>query len=200
MSSGWPRRRTGSILAAIGESRSPRNPDTEVRFTIGEEQVRLRKRRAALGFFFAACLTAVILVLNRRDPRSYNEVLTWSVVGFLGVFSIVFFFRHLRYLRLARDHWLEISDGRLRFHTRGSDTELDLRDDVAAVRHFRHRQQLRHLQIILKNNRGIRLESYDDLEGLAKALADQMEPANPAEDSASPGDGAQDPTHPVKGN
>jgi hypothetical protein len=116
----------------------------------------------------------MIVLLNQHNPRDYNDILMWSVLGFLGLFGIIYLFRHMRYLRLVRDHWLELEEGKLRFHSQGSDSELNLRDEVAAIRFFRGKGGLLHIQIILKNNRGIRLESYSDLEGLAKALADQV--------------------------
>jgi hypothetical protein len=79
----------------------------------------------------------------------------------------------LRYLRLIDDHCLEVVAGKLRFLTAGKCSELEF-EQVSALRLFRRRGKLRHIQLLLKNNRGIRLEGYQDLDRLAQCLQDAL--------------------------
>lgn len=61
----------------------------------------------------------------------------------------------------------------LRFSTRGQVTELDL-GQVAAMRLFQRKGNVQHIQLRLTNGRGIRLEGYDNLAGLAQLLRDEL--------------------------
>ena len=52
-------------------------------------------------------------------------------------------------------------------------TELDPKN-IAAIRFFRKKGELQHIQIRLRNNRGIRLEGYEELEELGRLLTEAV--------------------------
>lgn len=80
---------------------------------------------------------------------------------------------------------MEVHPGVVEFWTAGRKTELDLKE-VAAMNIYRRRRDgtLRHIQLRLKNHRGIRLEGYEDPEGMASALEAQLPKAHVAQRSA----------------
>ena len=141
-----------------------------VRFRIGEEELRRRRRNLAWGLLLSALLAGIIAVQNYRYPQQYNDVLMWSVAGFVVLANLVNYLRHRRYLRLAREHYLEVLEDRLRFFSGGELSELEL-GGIAALRFFRRRGVLGHIQILLTNQRGVRLEGYQDMEQLGERLA-----------------------------
>jgi hypothetical protein len=94
-----------------------------------------------------------------------------SIVLLLANLGNLFFL--LRYLRKIRDHHVELAAGRLRFVTGGDCSELDLAQ-VATIRLFKRWGKLQHIQLVLRNNRGIRLEGYQDLQRLAERLQDAL--------------------------
>ncbi len=138
-------------------------------FTITAESLRQRKRNIIWGALFSVLLVLVVL---QASTEKENLPLVWSVLGFVVIANVVNLYRHLRYLRLVRDHRLELLPERIEFWTGGDKTVLDLKD-VAGVFLYRWRGQLRHIQVRLKNNRGIRLEGYSDLEELTAGLIKQ---------------------------
>jgi len=146
-------------------------------FVIGSEALEQRNRNILWGAGFSLILAAVIAVGHYRYPETYNDVLLWSVVGFVILANLVNLLRHLRYLRLVKTHRVEVHAGLLRFWTGPDKSELNL-SDVAQVNLFRKKGVLQHLQIRLKNNRGIRLEGYQDLERLAGLLTEQIPKAH----------------------
>lgn len=146
-------------------------------FAISGEALEQRSRNILWGAGFSLAFAALITFGHYRYPQTYNDLLLWSVVGFLAIANLVNFLRHRRYLRLVRDHRVEVHPGTLRFRTGTEHSELDL-NDVAAINLFRRKNVLRHIQLILKNNRGIRLEGYRDLERLAERLSEQVPAAH----------------------
>ncbi len=142
-------------------------------FTIGRTEIRKRNRNVVGGLVFGSMLAALIVVQNQRSPDVYNTTLLWSVVGFVVIANVVNLVRHLRYVRLTKSHRLEVLDDSIRFVTGNEMTELQL-EDVAAIRLFHRRKELLHIQVLLKNKRGIRLEGYDDLEGLSRLLQNRV--------------------------
>ncbi len=142
-------------------------------FVISEEALALRNRNILWGAGLSLILAAVIAFGHYRYPQTYNDVLLWSVVGFVILANLVNLIRHLRYLRLIKEHRLEVHPGSVRFWTGADRTELDLKD-IAMINLYRNKGDLRHIQIRLNNNRGIRLEGYQDLERLAALLAEQV--------------------------
>jgi hypothetical protein len=151
-------------------------------FTIDEGSLAQRKRNILLGLFFSLVLALVIALGHYRYPETYNDVLLWSVIGFVGIGNLVNWLRHRRYVRLIRDHRIEVHPGRVEFWTKGEKSVLDV-GDIAALTLYRRRGTLRHIQVRLKNNRGIRLEGYRDLDRLADLLAGQIPKAHVVERS-----------------
>jgi hypothetical protein len=149
-------------------------------FTISDESLRKRDRNLLWGLLFSLLLAAVIVAGHYRYPETYNDVLLWSVVGFVVIGNLVNYYRHRRYLRLIRDHRIQVHEGRIEFWTGGAKTELAM-GDIAGVFLYRRGRGLGHLQIRLKSNRGIRLEGYGDLQGLADAITRQLPKAHVAE-------------------
>lgn len=147
--------------------------DTTNVFVIDEASLAQRRRNIAWGAGFSLILAAVIAVGNYRYPETYNDVLLWSVVGFVILANLIGYLRHWRYVRLVRDHRIEVYPGSVRFWTGPEKTQLAL-DDVAMMNLFRKKGALQHIQLRLKNNRGIRLEGYRDIERLAALLAEQL--------------------------
>ena len=139
------------------------------RFTISPESLRERSRNIAYGLVLSIGLASLVYWGHIQFPKSFNNTLLVSVVLFVVAANLINYVRHRRYLRLVKDHWIEIQPERVRFHAAGTITELDL-EDVAALNFYRRRGARRHVQIKLKDNRGIRLEGYGDMEVLVKAL------------------------------
>lgn len=139
------------------------------RFTISPESLRERSRNIAYGLILGIGLALLVYWGHVHFPQSFNKTFLVSVFLFVVAANLINYVRHRRYLRLARDHWIQIQPERVRFHAAGAITELDL-DDIAAVNVYRRRGAPRHVQIKRKDNRGIRLEGYGDMEGLVQAL------------------------------
>jgi hypothetical protein len=144
-------------------------------FTIGEGEIKIRNRNILWGLLFSLLLAAVITVENYRDPASYNNTLLWSILGFLVLANLVNYFRHLRYLRLIRKHQVKVEDNKIIFHTDDQVSELDT-SSIAIMQLYRGKNGLQHIQLRLKNNRGIRLEGYDQLGTMADLIAARLDP------------------------
>ena len=142
-------------------------------FAISEQEIRKRKKNIALGAVFSLLLAGMIAAQNYQNPEKYNDVLLWSVVGFLLLANLVNYYRHLRYLRIIRDHEVEVLPRKVRFWTGGKMTELDIKK-IAGMFYYRKKGQLQHIQIKLTTHRGIRLEGYENLEELGRQIADQI--------------------------
>lgn len=153
-------------------------------YRISAESLRERTRNIFWGMILSLALVGVLEFERYRDPDNFNDALRRSVVIFLILANGFNYYRHRRYLRLTRDHRVEIHPGRVQFWTGGAKTELDIKD-VAAMTLYRRRRNKRlgHIQLRLKNSRGIRLEGYEDLEGLAARLAEQIPKAHILEPS-----------------
>jgi len=146
-------------------------------FTVSEESQRKRGRNIIYGAGLSLLLALLVTWGHLRYPETYNDVLLWSVIGFVVLANLINYVRHRRYLRLARDHRVEVHPGSIRFHAAGEFSELDIKD-IAAVNLYSGKKGLRHIQIRLNNNRGIRLEDYADMNGLAAALTEQVPKAH----------------------
>lgn len=146
-------------------------------FTVSAESIAKRKKNILLGGVFSLLLAAVVVAGNARYPQTYNDVLLWSVLGFVLIGNLVNYYRHRRYLRLIRDHRVDVYPGRVEFWAGGEKSVLDI-GDIAGMYLYRRRGTLRHIQVRLKSNRGIRLEGYGDAEGLARAIAAQLPKAH----------------------
>ncbi len=144
-----------------------------MKFRIADEETGKRRRNLFYGLLFTSILAGVVALKNQQAPQQYNDVLLWSVVGFAVLANLVNYLRHRRWLRLSRDHFLEVLPNRIRFWTNGQMSEL-LPEDIAAVRFHQRRGRLQHIQILLTSKRGIRLEGYRDLEGLSRLLEEYL--------------------------
>jgi hypothetical protein len=138
-------------------------------------------RQRTHNVLYGAGLSLLLLLLvgwgHLEQPQTYNDVLLWSVIGFVVLANVIGYWRHRRYLRRARQHRLEVSPGRIRFRT-GTEVSDLAPSDIAAVTLHRRGGRIGHIQIQRTDNRGIRLEGYDDIEGLAEALKAQVPAAH----------------------
>jgi hypothetical protein len=155
---------TAALAEAAGE-----------RFVIGPEEKRRRWLRVAWGVLFSTAIVAVVALDHARDPQPATRGLLWSVALVLTVANLGNLFFLLRYLRRIPHHHIELTPGRLRFVTGAECSELDLAQ-VAAIRLFKRCGRLQHIQLVLRNNRGIRLEGYRDLPRLAALLQGALPP------------------------
>lgn len=149
-------------------------------FTISDQHIAKKRVNLRWGGGLSILLVAVILLGRYRYPESYTDALLWSVVAFVIGANLINWLRHRRYLRLTRDHSVEVASGKLNFRTGNDLSTLDL-NDIALINLFRRKGDLRHIQIKLQNNRGIRLEGYRDLERVAELLAEQVPEAHVVE-------------------
>ena len=146
-------------------------------FRIGIEELQKRSKNIKIGGFFAAILVIFIAYHNNQYPAKYNDVLFWSIMGFIILANIVGYYRYRRYLRMVKEHWIEVHPKQLQFHTKGEISNLNI-DDIAALTFYRRKGTLEHIKIKLKNNRGIRLEGYADLNTLGNLLSEQVPKAH----------------------
>ena len=138
-------------------------------FTISEAYLARRNRNILVGALLSLLLIALVVSGHAYAPRTYNAVLMWSMIGFLVIANFVNYLRFIRYLKRARSHRVVVSDRGVEFVTAGEKSVLHFADVAALVKHGR-RGRLSHLQVKLRNNRGIRLEGYDTMEGLSEAM------------------------------
>lgn len=143
------------------------------RFVVGRKEKRRRWINVGWGALFSGAMIVSVVLGHQQDPERYSNFLMWSMVSILATVNLANLFFLLRYLRLIDDHCVEIAPGKLRFFTGGAWSELDF-DQVNALRLFRRRGAVRHVQLLLKNNRGIRLEGYDELDRLAVRLQEAL--------------------------
>jgi hypothetical protein len=146
-------------------------------FTISPDSIAKRKKNILLGGVLSLLLAAAAVAGNLRYPQTYNDVLLWSVLGFVLIGNLVNYYRHRRYLRLIQDHRVDVYPGRIEFWTGGEKSVLDT-GDIAGLFLYRSRGELKHIQVRLKSNRGIRLEGYGGLEDMAGAIAKQLPKAH----------------------
>jgi hypothetical protein len=144
-----------------------------MKFHISDSELVQRKRRILFGLLFSLLLAALIAYQHLYYPEEYNDVLLWSVIGFVILANLVNYYRHRKYLRRAAVHHIEVLDGLLRFTTGDEVSELSL-EEVAALRLFQTAGRLGHIQLRLNNGRGIRLEGYEAMDALAEALKKQL--------------------------
>ncbi len=144
-----------------------------MRFQLSNDGLEQRKKRILVGLVFSIALVGIITYQHLQYPEDYNDVLLWSVVGFVVLANLINYYRHRKHQMLAKSHTLELLDGLLRFTTEDVTSALLLRD-VAAIKVFQRQKQLGHVQLKLNNGRGIRLEGYDNMEALAESLRKQL--------------------------
>ena len=142
-------------------------------YSISETSLLVRKKNIFLGALLSLALAAVITVGHFQYPETFNNLLFWSVITLVVVGNLVNYYRYRRYLRLAEDHRIEIDGDEVSFFTGTEKSVLDTKD-IVALTFYRRKGQVEHIQLKLGNNRGIRLESYSDLEQLGGAIADRI--------------------------
>ncbi len=119
-------------------------------------------------------LLAILIVAGRiQYPEDYNDVLLWSVAAFIVLGNLINYYRYNRYLRLIKDHRIEITDDKVLFWTGGEKSELNI-SDITMLTFYRSKGELKHIQLKLKNNRGIRLEGYTAQEQLGQSIAQKI--------------------------
>jgi len=148
-----------------------------MRFKIGETELHKRSKYIKYGALFAGILVIFIYYKNSQYPEEYNDVLYWSVMGFVVLANLVGYYRYHRYCQMAKDHWIEVHPEQVKFYTQGNVSELNI-NDIAALNFYRHKGLIQHIQIKLRNNRGIRLEGYEDINALGDLLAEQVPKAH----------------------
>ncbi len=142
-------------------------------YSISETSLQTRKKNILLGALFALVLAAVITAGHFQYPETYNNVVFWSVIIAMVVGNLVNYYRYRRYLRLVEDHRIEIGDDEVSFFTGTDKSVLDTKE-IVALTFYRRKGQVEHIQLKLRNGRGIRLEGYADLEQLGGAIADRI--------------------------
>ena len=142
-------------------------------YSISETSLQTRKKNIFLGALLSLALAAVTIAGHIQYPELYNDMFLWSVIIAVGVGNLANYYRHRRYLRLIKDHRIEIDGNEVSFFTGNEKSVLDTRE-IVTLTFYRRKGQVEHIQLKLKNNRGIRLEGYADLEQLGGDIADQI--------------------------
>ena len=144
-----------------------------MRYSISETSLQTRKKNIFLSALLSLVLAAVITAGHFQYPETYSDLFLWSVIVVVVVGNLVNYYRYRRYLRLVQDHHIEIDGDEVSFFTGTERTVLDTKE-IVALTFYRRKGQVEHIQLKLKNNRGIRLEGYTDLEQLGGAIADRI--------------------------
>ena len=144
-----------------------------MRYTISKTSLQIRKKNIFLSVLFSLVLAAIVTAGNFQYPETYNDLFFWSVIIVVIVGNLVNYYRYRRYLRLVEDHRIEINGDEISFFTGTEKSVLDTKE-IVALTFYRRKGQLEHIQLKLRNNRGIRLEGYADLEQLGGAIADRI--------------------------
>ena len=142
-------------------------------YTISETSLQTRKKNIIFGALLSLLLAVVVTAGHSQYPETYNDIFFWSVIIVVVVANLVNFYYYRRYLRLVEDHRIEIDGDEISFFTGTEKSVLNVKE-IVALTFYRGRGQVKHIQLKLKNNRGIRLEGYADLEQLGIAIADRI--------------------------
>jgi len=142
-------------------------------YTISKTSLETRRKNILLSVLLSLVLAAVITAGHFQYPETYNDIFFWSVIIMVTIGNIVNYYRYRRYLRLAEDHRIEIDGDEVFFFTGADKSVLDTKN-IAALTFYRKKGQVGHIQLKLRNNRGIRLEGYANLEQLGDAIADRI--------------------------
>jgi hypothetical protein len=148
-------------------------PKYPMTYPISKTSLQSRKKNIFLSALLSLGLIVVVTAGHLQDPETYNDMFFWSVIIVVVVGNAGNYYRYRRYLRLAEDHRIEIVGDEVFFYT-GADKSILNVKDIARLTFYRRKGQVEHIQLKLRNNRGIRLESYSDLEQLGTAIADRI--------------------------
>ena len=142
-------------------------------YTISETSLQSRKKNILLGALLSLSLITVIAAGHFQYPEIYNDMILWSVIIFVVVGNLFNYYRYRRYLHLVADHRIEIHGDKVLFFT-GTEKSVLETSEIVALTFYRRKGLVEHVQLKLRNNRGIRLESYANLEQLGEAIADRI--------------------------
>ena len=142
-------------------------------YTISETSLQGRKKNNLLSALYSLILAAAITAGHVQYPEIYNDVFFWSVIIMVGAGNLVNYYRYRRYLHLVEHHRVEINDNEVSFFTGAEKSVLDT-GEIVSLTYYRRKGKVQHIQLKLRNNRGIRLEGYADLEQLGNAIADRI--------------------------
>ncbi len=142
-------------------------------YSISKMSLQSRKKNIFLGALLSLGLIVVVTAGHLQDPETYNDLFFWSAIIVVVVGNAVNYYRYRRYLRLAEDHRIEIVGDEVFFYTGADKSILNIKD-IARLTFYRRKGQVEHIQLKLRNNRGIRLEGYSDLQQLGFAIADRI--------------------------
>jgi len=148
-------------------------PKYSMLYSISETSLQTRRKNIFLSALLSLVLVAVTTAGHFQYPETYHDMVFWSVIIALVVGNLVNYYRYRRYLRLIEDHRIEIDGDEVSFFTGTEKSVLDTKEIVALTFYLR-KGQVEHIQLKLRNNRGIRLEGYVDLEQLGGAIADRI--------------------------
>ena len=142
-------------------------------YSISKASLQTRKNNIFLGALFSLVLVVVITAGHYQYPETYNDMLFWSVIVAVVIGNLVNYYRYRRYLRLVEHHRIEIDGDEVSFFN-GSEKSVLAVKDIVTLTFYRRKGRLEHIQLKLRNNRGIRLEGYTDLEQLGRAIAERI--------------------------
>lgn len=142
-------------------------------YAISKTSLQTRKKNVFLGALFSLVLAAVVAAGQFHYPEIYNDLFFWSVIIVVVVGNLVNYYHYRRYLRRVADHRIEIDGDKVSFFTGTEKSVLDTKE-IVALTFYRRKGQVEHIQLKLRNNRGIRLEGYAGLEQLGDAIADRI--------------------------
>lgn len=142
-----------------------------MKFTISQASLQMRKKNIMWSALLSLALIAITSAGHMLHPQTYNDMLLWSVVTVVILGNLINYYRHRRYLRLIRNHRIEIAGDKVMFYTGDQESVLNVKE-IAMLTFYRRKGNVDHIQLKLRNNRGIRLEGYGELEQLGRAIAD----------------------------
>jgi hypothetical protein len=142
-------------------------------YSISKTSLQSRKKNIVLSALLSLGLIVVVTAGHFQDPETYNDMFYWSVIIAVLIGNVVNYYRYRRYLHLVEDHRIEIIEDEVFFFT-GTDKSVLNTNDIATLTFYRSKGQVEHIQLKLRNNRGIRLEGYSDLDQLGVAIADRI--------------------------
>jgi len=142
-------------------------------YAISATSLQTRKKNIFLGALLSLSLIAIITAGHFLYPEIYNDMVFWSVIFFVVVGNLINYYRYRNYLRLVKDHRIEIHDDKVFFFTGDEKSVLDTKE-IVALTFYRRKGLVVHVQLKLRNNRGIRLEGYANLEQLGGVIADRI--------------------------
>ncbi len=142
-------------------------------YTIDKTSLQVRRKNILWSAVFSLALIAIVNAGHILHPETYNDMLLWSVITLMILGNLINYYRYRRYLRLIRDHRIEIDGDNVLFYTGTQKSTLDVKD-IAILTFYRKKGKVEHIQLKLRNNRGIRLEGYAELEQLGLEIADRI--------------------------